>query len=215
MYRFFLFLTVISAGLLACNGKDQNAPVKRAKSKYSQAFNQDIDAAMNVYYNMTEAFVNWDSVAVARQGVELAQKIKKISLQEVGKDTALVETAITSRDNMLEDLKQITAKNDLVEKRHGLNSFTQNLYDFLRAIQYDENKLYLDKCDMAFNDNDPGLWISRNDTIRNPYMGLHHPHYGKAMIDCGENKSTIDFTAAPPAAKNVNTHGNDEQAGKK
>jgi hypothetical protein len=215
MYRFVLFLAIISTGFTACNGRDQNAPVKRAKSKYSPSFNKDIDAALNVYYNMTEAFVNWDSVTVSKEGAELAQKIKNISLEEVGKDTAVVETASTSRDNMLEDLKQITASNDLVEKRHGLNSLTQNLYDFLRAIQYDEKKLYLDKCPMAFNDNDPGLWISRNDTIRNPYLGLHHPHYGKAMIDCGENKATIDFTAAPPAAKNVNTHGNDEQAGKK
>jgi hypothetical protein len=47
---------------------------------------------------------------------------------------------------------------------------------------------------MAFNDTEPGDWLSETDSIRNPYLGLHHPKYGKAMIDCGQTKSTIDFT---------------------
>jgi len=37
------------------------------------------------------------------------------------------------------------------------------------------------------------VWLSETDSVRNPYLGLHHPKYGKAMIECGSTKSTIDF----------------------
>jgi hypothetical protein len=47
---------------------------------------------------------------------------------------------------------------------------------------------------MAFNDSIPGDWLSETESIRNPYMGLHHPRYGDAMIECGSTKSTIDFS---------------------
>jgi hypothetical protein len=28
-------------------------------------------------------------------------------------------------------------------------------------------------------------------------MGLHHPHYGKGMIHCGETKDTLNFMPQP------------------
>ena len=47
---------------------------------------------------------------------------------------------------------------------------------------------------MAFNDTEPGLWLSKTEAIRNPYLGLHHPKYGKAMLVCGEVKDEIQFS---------------------
>ena len=84
---------------------------------------------------------------------------------------------------------------DLSVKRESLHALTQHLYDFLRAVRYDAKPLYLQKCPMAFNDTGEGVWLTDRgkDSIRNPYLGLHHPRYGKGMLECGENESTIDF----------------------
>ena len=85
---------------------------------------------------------------------------------------------------------------NLEEKRRGLNALTQNLYVFLKSVQYDEKKIYLQECPMAFNDTESGLWLSEVDSIRNPYLGLRHPKYGKGMLECGDNKSVIEYTKA-------------------
>lgn len=147
---------------------------------------------MDQYHSLTEAFVNWDSNAVASKSKEVQSSLDKLKLDELTLEVK--QTANGSLDLAKKDLEQIASNNSMVDKRHGLNSLTQNLYDFLRAVQYDEKKVYLQECPMAFNDTEPGDWLSTTDSIRNPYMGLHHPHYGGAMIDCGSTKSTIDFT---------------------
>jgi hypothetical protein len=47
---------------------------------------------------------------------------------------------------------------------------------------------------MAFDDTRPGQWLSKEEIIRNPYLGLHDPHYGKGMLKCGETKTVINHT---------------------
>jgi hypothetical protein len=44
---------------------------------------------------------------------------------------------------------------------------------------------------MAFNDIDSGYWLSKSNSIRNPYMGLHHPRYHSGMLNCGETLDSI------------------------
>jgi hypothetical protein len=47
---------------------------------------------------------------------------------------------------------------------------------------------------MAFNDAEPGVWLSSSDSVRNPYLGLHHPKYKSEMVECGGPKDTLNFT---------------------
>ncbi|HUQ96340.1 MAG TPA: hypothetical protein VM010_01660, partial [Chitinophagaceae bacterium] len=79
------------------------------------------------------------------------------------------------------------------EKRHAFHSFSQNLYDLLRTIKYDGATVYLQQCPMAFNETEEGLWLSKTEKIRNPYLGLHHPKYKGGMISCGETKDVLHF----------------------
>jgi len=175
--------------LLSCNN---STPEPKVVSKHSSAFNTSVQNAMDQYHSLTEAFVNWDSNAVISRSKEVETNLNNIKLDEFTPEVK--QTANNSLDLAKKDLQQMASANSIVDKRHRLNSLTQNLYDFLRAVQYDEKKVYLNECPMAFNDTEPGDWLSTTDSIRNPYLGLHHPHYGGAMIDCGSTKSTIDFT---------------------
>jgi len=47
---------------------------------------------------------------------------------------------------------------------------------------------------MAFNDSEAGVWVSKEEAIRNPYLGLHHPYYKSGMVECGETKDVVNFT---------------------
>ncbi len=159
---------------------------------HTDAFNHTVQSVMDSYRSLTEAFVNWDSGAVVTRATGLKTKLSSIKLDEF---PAQVKDSANRFLNLAQqDLDAMTVNITLAEKRHRLNSLSQNLYEFLRTAKYDEKKLYLNECPMAFNDTEPGDWLSETDSVRNPYLGLHHPHYGSAMIDCGQTKSTIDFT---------------------
>jgi len=179
------------------NTKETDAPKDQpiAVSQHSDSFNMAMDKMLNDYSAMTESFVNWDTAAIDRHAANLQQSLSNIDFHEL-KDSIIFQTASSYRDNFKNDLAAIQHAPDIAKKRQAFNSFSQNLYDLLRIVRYDQSKVYLQECPMAFGDNDPGLWLSRNQDIRNPYLGLHHPKYGKAMIDCGDTRDSLNYATS-------------------
>ena len=154
---------------------------------------------LDSYYELTESLVNWDSLSSQTKAKSLKEKINELQLDELKKDSgAILETANSFLGDSKSNLDSIAANKGITAQREGLNSLSQNLYDFLRVVKYDESKLYFQLCPMAFNnETSPGVWLSKTDSIINPYMGIHHPHYGKGMIHCGETKDTLNFMPEP------------------
>ena len=164
-----------------------------AVSHHSQAFNQSIDTFLNSYYGLTEALVNWDSTTVTTTANQMNQALANVKWTELQRDTAIYQTATSYTDIFKNDISVLSGTANLTEKRHAFHSLSQNLYDMLRTIKYDKAKLYLQQCPMAFNETEEGLWLSKTEKIRNPYLGLHHPKYKSGMISCGETKDTLNF----------------------
>ena len=160
-------------------------------SNHSKEFNQSIQQVLNDYYKMTQDFVNWDSTSVSTSAAAVGKGLDNINL---GTDSVYSVPLSKAQESLHKDLAVIMQISPRIEqKRRSFNSFTQKFFQLLSDLKYDAGKLYLQECPMAFNDAEPGVWISEKDTIINPYMGLHHPRYSSAMIECGSNKSTIDF----------------------
>ena len=197
-----ILLVIVIVGWRLIN-KTNNAEEARQHpikvSKHSQAFNSSVGTMLDGYYDLTETLVNWDSVSSQAKAKSLKDKINSLQLDELKKDSgAILETANGFLSDSKSNLDSISANKGITAQREGLNSLTQNLYDFLRVVKYDESKLYLQQCPMAFNnETEPGVWLSKTDSIINPYMGLRHPHYGKGMIHCGETKDTLNFMPQP------------------
>lgn len=192
MAKAYLFLAVFF--LYACGDQQEEKTQKQevpAASKHSTAFNASIQAALQSYYNLTEAFVKWDSAAVPAAATDLETKLDSIRLDELTGDRSQATNFLSAAKA---DLQKIESSNDLAAKRESFNVFTNQLYQFLNVVQYDREKIYLQQCPMAFNDTGAGVWLSAVDSIRNPYLGLHHPRYGKGMLECGENKEVVNFT---------------------
>ncbi|MFX4520371.1 hypothetical protein ABTA72_19455, partial [Acinetobacter baumannii] len=61
----------------------------------------------------------------------------------------------------------------------------EQLYDFIRTVQYDREVVYHEYCPMAFNDQG-ATWLSNSSDIKNPYLP-------KKMLHCGEVKDSIDL----------------------
>lgn len=188
-----LLLSLLWIFVIACNNSTKET---KPASKHSESFNASIRSAMNSYEVLTEAFVNWDSASVVSAANELQTRLDAIKLDEF--QSKEKEMAGAPLDLAKKDLEGMKAVNDLEGKRRRLNTLTERMYDFLSAVEYDEKKIYLQECPMAFNDTEAAVWLTDKgkDSIRNPYLGLRHPRYARGMLECGDNKSVIDFTKA-------------------
>ncbi|RYY61537.1 MAG: DUF3347 domain-containing protein [Chitinophagaceae bacterium] len=203
MRKFIWILALVAAALgvyfVAFHKPEEPAgpePEKQkpvAQSKYSAAFNTSVGKAMADYDALREQLVNWDSTAVKTQAAKLQTSLGAVAYDELHKDTAIYETAISYKDMFAGDLTAMQTAPNLTEARRSFNSLSQNLYDLLRVIRYDAAPTYLIECNMAFNDTEPGVWLNSSSTVRNPYMGLHHPTYKGGMLKCGEPKDSLLF----------------------
>lgn len=166
-----------------------------AVSQHSDTFNLSVQNMLDHYYALSEAFVNWDSAAVTTHAGQLKESVDKLALNELQKDTGIYETAVSYKEPFLKNINTIAGNADLNQKRLAFNTLSQNMYDLLRTVRYDNQKIYVQQCPMAFNDTETGTWLSKTEEIRNPYLGKHHPRYKAGMLACGETKETLDFAA--------------------
>mgnify|MGYP002398438659 CR=1 FL=1 len=171
-----------------------NKLVAMSVSKHSQVFNESMQKVMNAYYAMTEAFVQWDSSAVQAKGEALKQALDSLKITEMQKDTAIYPVANDQWEAVKSEIDGMITDSTLADKRASLNMLSQQMFDLLRIIKYDVAKVYFQECPMALNNYEMAAnWLSPVDSIRNPYLGLKDPKYGKEMVTCGSTKSTLDY----------------------
>ena len=202
MKKWILLLTLAIIGVLSwyffvTKKKPKDETPKQQPitvSEHSDSFNVALNKVMTSYYALTNDFVNWDSAAVNSQAAELKANLEAVNFAELEKDTIIYQTAITFVDAAKGELETILQPADLTAKRRALNNLSDNMYNLLRTIRYDRSKIYLQECPMAFNETEPGVWLSKSDEVRNPYLGLHHPKYKGGMLECGGPKDTLNYT---------------------
>lgn len=204
MKKWFLLLVLALIGVLAwylfvTRKKPEDETPKQqplAVSKHSDSFNVAMNNVLRSYYALTDDFVKWDSAAVTAHANEVKASLDKVNFAELERDTLIFQTALTFIDASKGELETIIQPADLTAKRRALNNLSDNMYNLLRTVRYDRGKIYLQECPMAFNDDEAAVWLSGVDSIRNPYLGLHHPRYKSGMLECGATKDTLNFTAS-------------------
>lgn len=172
-------------------------PVALAVSKHSPAFNQSVQNLLDEYYNLSEALVNWDTVAANKHANALRLSLDSLKTEELKADTTgIYESVLDPIANAKNEAGNIATDPSIDNKRLSFNRLSENLRLVFIIVKYDQGKLYWQECPMAFGDDQPGNWLSKTDEVRNPYLGTRHPQYKAGMLNCGETKDTINFTAA-------------------
>jgi hypothetical protein len=166
-------------------------------SKHSTGFNESMSNAMNSYYALTESFVNWDTVKINTSLAKLKTSVDSLRIQEMEKDSAIYPTVQSQWESIKAEIAGMQADTAIYEKRESLNMLSQQLFDLLRIVKYDAAKVFYQECPMALNNYESSaFWLStegENKKRRNPYLGLHDPKYGKAMLTCGQTRDSINF----------------------
>ncbi len=210
MKKFLLLVVILIIALIGAwyfglfKEKDKPAgpkPEGLTVSKHSNSFNESMSNAMNSYYDLTESFVNWDTAKVNSSIAALKIAVDSIRIPEMQKDSAIYETAQSTWESIKSEITGMQLDTSLYEKRESLNMLSDNLFNLLRIVKYDVAKVYYQECPMALNNHESSaFWLSANSETknrRNPYLGLHDPKYGKAMLTCGTTRDSINFATAP------------------
>lgn len=202
MRPILLFLLLAGAGIiawliLARPEKKAEAPKQQALavSKHSEAFNTSINNLLSTYYVIGENFVNWDSVKTREKAIDMGVQLSALNLDELKKDSAAIhQTAVDLVGYAKGNLETIATEEGIRAQREAYNNLTDNIEQLLNTVRYDREKLYVQQCPMAFDDVVAAKWLSQKEEIRNPYLGLKDPKYGKGMLSCGETIKTINHT---------------------
>jgi len=196
-----LAVIVLAVWYFAFRGKSNNVePETHLQalnvSAHSDSFNLSVQKVLDAYYGMTENFVNWDLPQVNSAAGNLEQSLDSLQLGEMQKDTMIYPLVEMQWNDLKAEVAGLKADETIGEKRASLNMLSQQLYDFLRTIRYDLNTVYYQECPMALNNYEmAGNWLSSEKEVRNPYLGMNDPKYGKKMLGCGETKDSIHYTA--------------------
>ena len=210
MKKFLLVVVILLIALVGAwyfglfKGKDRPSgpkPEGLVVSKHSNSFNESMSKALDSYYMLTESFVNWDTVKINASLADLKTSVDSLRIQEMEKDSAIYPTVQSQWESIKAEIGGMQADTALYEKREDLNMLSQQMFDLLRIVKYDAAKVYYQECPMALNNYESSaFWLSTNSETksrRNPYLGLHDPKYGKAMLTCGTTRDSINFATAP------------------
>jgi len=210
MKKFLLVVVVLLIALVGAwyfglfKGKDKPSgpkPEGLIVSKHSNSFNESMSKALDSYYMLTESFVNWDTTKINASLADLKTSVDSLRIQEMEKDSAIYPTVQSQWESIKAEIGGMQADTALYEKREDLNMLSQQMFDLLRIVKYDAAKVFYQECPMALNNYESSaFWLSANSETksrRNPYLGLHDPKYGKAMLTCGSTRDSINFATAP------------------
>ena len=187
------FLTIIAfAALTACGGEDKKAEevVKDqplSQSQNSDVFNTQFSQLLSNYYHLKDALVLSNDTMAATSARRLLKDADSLNIKELKADPSIVEMAQGYLQSISAESKALINEKDLEAKRKSFQMVSDNMYDLVRTVRYDQAKVYHQYCPMAFDDAG-AYWLSQSSDIKNPY-------YGKKMLSCGEVRDSIDFRA--------------------
>ncbi|MDB5191505.1 MAG: hypothetical protein JWQ96_1068 [Segetibacter sp.] len=187
------FFPIIAFGVLAACGSEDK-PAEEAKkdlplsqSQNTHAFNNQFGILLANYYHLKDALVLSNDTMATTSAQRLVKDADSLNLEGVKADPSIVEMAKGYLRSISAEAKALSGENDIEAKRKSFQMISDNMYDLVRTVHYDQATVYHQFCPMAFDDAG-AYWLSQSSDIKNPY-------YGKKMLSCGEVKDSIDFRA--------------------
>lgn len=160
--------------------------------RHSTGFNSSLDTVMNNYFILKGAFVDGDTMKAKASAREFLSAINKLNMEDLKKDTAgIFETALAQLNDVKANAASLEKQPNITEMRQDFRMVSENMYPFLKTINYEGKTLYWQNCPMAFGEGKEANWISNTLEIVNPYIGKNHPEFKGSMLHCGEVKDSI------------------------
>ena len=139
-----------------------------------------LTAVFDSYFAVKDALVKTDGATASAKATELLTAINAVKMEKLNMDVHMVWMKVVT--NLKEDAKHISDTKDVKIQRGYFDTLSKNVYDLIKVSKPD-TPTYFQHCPMA-NDGKGADWLSKENTIKNPY-------FGSMMLSCGKTVETI------------------------
>jgi copper chaperone CopZ len=144
-----------------------------------QQVNQLI-AVFDNYFAVKDALVKTDGNTASAKATALLSTINAVKMETLKSDEHMTWMKVVA--NLKEDTKHIADTKDAKHQRDHFDTLSKSIYELIK-VSKQETPTYLQHCPMA-NDGKGADWLSKENTVKNPY-------YGSMMLTCGKTVETI------------------------
>ncbi|MEI7627873.1 MAG: DUF3347 domain-containing protein [Bacteroidota bacterium] len=187
-----LFGLFILGILLSCNSQnDRKAPetgpklMPLVKLANSPAFNNSFKELMDAYWGLKENFIAEKDSGIAQSARTMMRAADSLKISELKADSNLIFTARTYSEGISSELIGLLGEKEMLAKKRSFQMVSDQLYDLIRTVQYDQLLLLHAYCNNAFDDQG-AYWICKPQELQNPYLP-------KSTTNCCEIKDTIQI----------------------
>ncbi len=154
-----------------------------AKTDIKQEGNQsnnELKTVFDNYFALKDALVKTDANTASMAAKALSGAISAVKMDKL---TTTEHTAfMANMKDLNSHTKFISESKEINTQRTHFMALSKNMYALIKATK-PEMPVYYQFCPMA-NDGKGANWLSKENTIKNPY-------YGSQMMNCGKTVETI------------------------
>ncbi|RTY89851.1 DUF3347 domain-containing protein [Flavobacterium sp. GT3R68] len=158
---------------------DSNEAKLIAATNEKQEVNQ-LKPVFDNYFLLKDALVKSDGKTASINSKELLSAINAVKMETLKMDVHMVWMKVLNE--VKEDAEHISDTQDVKLQRNQFMTLSKNMYELLK-VSKTETPTYYQFCPMA-NGGKGANWLSKENTIKNPY-------YGSQMLSCGKTVETI------------------------
>jgi hypothetical protein len=133
------------------------------------------------YFAVKDALVKTDGVLASTNAKTLLNAINEVKMDQLSMGVHMVWMKVFK--NLKEDAAHIADTKVISQQRSHFDSLSKSIYEVLK-VSKQEIPTYYQFCPMA-NNGKGANWLSKEETIKNPY-------YGSQMMSCGKTVETIE-----------------------
>jgi Cu(I)/Ag(I) efflux system membrane fusion protein len=163
------------------NMKKEEVGVPNFEAETPIELKKQIDALVNQYIPLKNAFVDTDAQAAAAATQAFLDQMSKVNTELLeGEASAYL---MRQFNNLRSHGEKITETKEVEEQRRQFSFLSQSLIDLIEAFGTTNEILHVQHCPMAL-DNEGADWLALEEQIRNPY-------FGDKMMKCGLVKKSF------------------------
>lgn len=141
----------------------------------NQETNQ-LQAVFDNYFLLKDALVKTDPKTASEKSIALLSSITAVKMETLKMNAHMVWMKVVK--DLTADAKSVSETQDIKKQRELFKVLSKNTYELIKASKYTE-PIYYQYCPMQ-----DANWLSKENTIKNPY-------YGSQMLSCGKTVETI------------------------
>ena len=139
-----------------------------------------LKAVFASYFTIKDALVNTDGSTASTLAKEMLTTIHAVKMENLSTEEHPVWMKVVKE--LSAEAAQIAGTTDISHQREHFIALSKNVYDLIK-VSKQETPTYFQHCPM-YNDGKGADWLSKENTIKNPY-------YGAEMLRCGKTVETI------------------------